>query len=321
MEYIKNFDSTIEQKMNPFKKTFYLKGILHLILVLYAAKLAPELPREVLSLFANQYFKLFIFSLILWTAQFSPSTAILISLAFMVSMNALNKKKLWEFLENDSENFNITNPVDFLDNISEGEREREYLDNVSEGEGEREREYLDNVSEGEREREYLDNVSEGEDERREQLDNVSPVKIPITPTQSVEATKVLAQAAASPEKTPPAVVSNIANIAAANVTTTEGANALKQLAQQAIVPAAGVPAKVEEAVKQVVASIPPATPAPAPAATIAQKVAVSEPAPAPSGAGCYPVRRYDISKVKSSQWSDKSSNPVFEDYQTWTPSK
>ena len=306
MEYIKNFDSTIEQKMNPFKKTFYLKGILHLILVLYAAKLAPELPREVLSLFANQYFKLFIFSLILWTAQFSPSTAILISLAFMVSMNALNKKKLWEFLENDSENFNITNPVDFLDNISEGEREREYLDNVSEGE---------------REREYLDNVSEGEDERREQLDNVSPVKIPITPTQSVEATKVLAQAAASPEKTPPAVVSNIANIAAANVTTTEGANALKQLAQQAIVPAAGVPAKVEEAVKQVVASIPPATPAPAPAATIAQKVAVSEPAPAPSGAGCYPVRRYDISKVKSSQWSDKSSNPVFEDYQTWTPSK
>ena len=280
MEYIKNFDSTIEQKMNPFKKTFYLKGILHLILVLYAAKLAPELPREVLSLFANQYFKLFIFSLILWTAQFSPSTAILISLAFMVSMNALNKKKLWEFLENDSENFNITNPVDFLDNISEGE-----------------------------------------DERREQLDNVSPVKIPITPTQSVEATKVLAQAAASPEKTPPAVVSNIANIAAANVTTTEGANALKQLAQQAIVPAAGVPAKVEEAVKQVVASIPPATPAPAPAATIAQKVAVSEPAPAPSGAGCYPVRRYDISKVKSSQWSDKSSNPVFEDYQTWTPSK
>jgi len=100
MEYIKNFDSTLEQKMIPFKKTFYLKGILHLILVLYAARLAPELPRQVLFLFQNQYFKLFIFSLILWTAQFSPSTAILLSIAFMVSMNAASKRPLWEFLEN-----------------------------------------------------------------------------------------------------------------------------------------------------------------------------------------------------------------------------
>jgi hypothetical protein len=71
MEYINALDSHIEKTMSPFKKTFYLKGVLHLLIVLYAAKLAPELPIEVLSLFENQYFKLLIFSLILWTAQFT----------------------------------------------------------------------------------------------------------------------------------------------------------------------------------------------------------------------------------------------------------
>jgi hypothetical protein len=100
MEYIKDLDSTVEKTMSPFKKTYYLKAILHLILVLYAARLAPSLPKQAFSLFENQYFKLFIFALVLWTAQFSPSTSLLISIAFLVSMNAVNKKPLWEFLEN-----------------------------------------------------------------------------------------------------------------------------------------------------------------------------------------------------------------------------
>jgi hypothetical protein len=258
MEYIKNFDSTLEQRMSPLKKTFYLKGILHLLIVLYAAKLAPELPNEVLFLFENQYFKLFVFSLILWTAQFSPSTAILISVAFMISMNAVNKKTLWEFLENTSAPAPAPAPAP------------------------------------------------------EQVVQVSP-------EQSIEAVKVLAQAASSSEASPPAVIANVANIAAANVTTQQGANALKQLAEQAIVSEPGAPPKVEEAVIKVVDSIPPpaAPPAPAPIPQVAQKVAVSEPASAPPSAGCYPIRRYDMSKVVSARPSDNSSNPVFEDHQSW----
>jgi hypothetical protein len=67
--------------------------------MLYAARIAPKLPDAVLVLFENQYFKLFIFSLILWTAQFSPSTSILITIAFMVSINYANQKPLWEFMD------------------------------------------------------------------------------------------------------------------------------------------------------------------------------------------------------------------------------
>jgi hypothetical protein len=270
MDFIKTFDSHIEENMTPFKKTFYLRGLLHILLTLYAGLLAPELPNEILVLFKNQYFRLFVFSLILWTAQFSPSTSILISVAFMISMNVANKKTLWEFLEN-----------------------KENIKNV----------------------EYLENINEPA--------AVQAQDVQISPAQSIEAVKVLAQAASSNEASSSAVVSNIANIAATNVTTEAGANALKQLAEQAIVSSAGSPQKVEEAVKKVIESIPPPPPAPVPAPIpqIAQKVAISEPASAPpsapSSAGCYPIRRYDMSKVVSAKPSDNSSNPVFEDHQSW----
>ena len=191
MEYIKDLDSTVEKTMSPFKKTAYLKAVLHLVLVLYSARLAPSLPVEVLSLFENQYFKLFIFSLILWTAQFSPSTSILIAIAFMVSMNAVNKKPLWEFLENIA----------------------------------------------------------SEEQKNEES------KVIITPSQSMEAVNVLAQAASSSEAIPANTIADITNIAAANVTTQEGADALKQLAQQAVTPGPVPQQIVAEAVQEIVSSI------------------------------------------------------------------
>jgi hypothetical protein len=67
---------------------------------LYAARFAPSVPASVLELFNNQYLRLFVFSLILWTAQISPSTSLLIAVAFMVTMNHVNQKPLWELLEN-----------------------------------------------------------------------------------------------------------------------------------------------------------------------------------------------------------------------------
>ena len=288
MEYIKNFDSTLEQRMSPFKKTFYLKGVLNLLIVLYDGLLAPQLPRQVLLLFENQYFKLFVFSIILWTAQFSPSTSILLSVAFMVSMNAVNKKPLWEFLENVAAPaaqdavpaVMISAPAPASSIVS----------------------------------------APAPAPPSKPMESVVQNNIPVSPIQSIEAVKVLAQAAASKEASAPAAVANIANIIAANVTTETGATALKQLAEQAIVPAPGAPQKVEEAVVKVIQSIPPpaAPPVAAPIVQVAQKVAVSEPAPAPASAGCYPIRRYDMSKVESSRVSDNSSNGVFEEPQAWS---
>jgi hypothetical protein len=101
MEYIKSVDKTIERSFAPYvKKQNIVKGIIHLLIVLYAARLAPQLPKPVTDLFTNAYFRLFVFSLILWIAQFSPSTSLLIALAFMMTVNYANNKQLWEFMEN-----------------------------------------------------------------------------------------------------------------------------------------------------------------------------------------------------------------------------
>lgn len=105
MDVVKNIDKNIESVLGQYvKKPTLIRGIVHLVLMLYAARIAPTLPAPVLKLFENQYFKLFVFSLILWTAQFSPSTSLLISIAFMITVNYSHQRPLWEFLENVEEN-------------------------------------------------------------------------------------------------------------------------------------------------------------------------------------------------------------------------
>jgi hypothetical protein len=101
MDFVKKIDYNIDSILNDYvRKPTLIRAILHLFLMLYAARIAPSLPANVLKIFENQYFKLFVFALILWTAQFSPSTSILIAVAFMVTINYANQKPLWEFLEN-----------------------------------------------------------------------------------------------------------------------------------------------------------------------------------------------------------------------------
>jgi hypothetical protein len=98
---VENFDSKISGVLNNYVlKPTVAKGVLHLTLMLYAARIAPMPPKPVLDLFDNAYFKLFVMSLILWSAQFSPSTSILIALAFLVTVNYSTSGKLWEQLEN-----------------------------------------------------------------------------------------------------------------------------------------------------------------------------------------------------------------------------
>ena len=98
---INMLDKKISDTLNNYVlKPSFAKGALHLLLILYAAHIAPMPPKPVLDLFDNGFFKLFVFSMILWSAQFSPSTSILISLAFLVTMNYATTGKLWEHMEN-----------------------------------------------------------------------------------------------------------------------------------------------------------------------------------------------------------------------------
>jgi hypothetical protein len=253
MDIVQTIDYNVDNILTDYiKKPTLIRGIIHLVLILYAARIAPSLPKPVLELFENQYFKLFVFSLILWTAQFSPSTSILIAIAFMITVNYANQKPLWEFLENVVEDSAV---------------------------------------------------------------------VTVKPDDSVQAVLKLADAAAMPTAQPVAEISDLATIAASNVTDAKGADAVQKLAEQAVVAEAGQPSKIEEAVKTAVVSISEsaAAPAPAPAAAPAPAPA-PPPAPAavePKGlvqepAGCYPMRNYDMSKV-----SPQSTASSFEDYEEW----
>lgn len=103
MDYIQQIDTGVNKTLETYlKKPTIVKGLIHMLLLMYAARIAPSLPKPVTDLFTNSYFRLFIFSLILWTAQVSPVTAVLIALAFMVSINYANQQPLFEFLENEA---------------------------------------------------------------------------------------------------------------------------------------------------------------------------------------------------------------------------
>lgn len=244
-QYIKQLDDTMNNVLNNYvRKPTLIRGVVHLLLILYAARLAPSLPKPVHQLFENVYFKLFIFSLILWTAQFSPSTSILIALAFMVTTNYVNQRPLWEFLENVQDPTQA--PVAPSKEIA-----------------------LDAV------------ISMVETQS-----NQSPVVANIAQKQET----VVIQPTIIDTPQGPAVINPTIVVAPAIVTSPSGEKVIVK--PDVTVVEAPVDAPVAVQTQQ-------AEPAPAPApAPVAAKTQQAEPAQTPQAqAGCYPIRRYDMSKI------------------------
>ena len=239
MEVIKKLDNGINSILSTLiKEPTLIRGAIHLLLMLYAARIAPKLPDAVLALFENQYFKLFVFSLILWTAQFSPSTSILIAIAFMVSINYVNQKPLWEFMDGE---------IHLLEEETE-----------------------------------------------------APMTMGPETTAAIEAVVALANAAVSPTAVPSEQVIPVAEVAAAAVTTPIGLQAIQVLAEQAVIPTPAPTPEVQRAVDIAIESITaaPQEPSLAPASTSAPTSApTTTDSPQVQEAGCYPLRRYDMSKV------------------------
>lgn len=278
-----------------------VRGVVHLLLILYAARLAPVPPKQVLVLFENVYFKLFIFSLVLWSAQFSPSTSILIALAFMVTINYTTKGQLWEMLDNVSQQ-TVTSEqsVEAVQMLSQAAASPVASDgqivaqianvagaNVTSQEGAEAVKLLAQqavVPEAGVPEKVVAAATQAMDSMTKQAQT-------FTPQQSVEAVQVLSQAASSPAASDSQVVSQIATVAAANVTTQQGVEAVQALAQQAVVPEAGIPEKVAAAATQAMDSMAKPT----------------------ETSGCYPMRSYDMSKVSP----QIDGVMTVEDYATW----
>jgi hypothetical protein len=271
MDVIKKLDKGIDSIFSTLiKEPTLIRGSIHLLLMLYAARIAPGLPDAVLVLFENQYFKLFVFALILWTAQFSPSTSILIAIAFMVSINYANKKPLWEFMEGQ---------IQLLD-------ENERYEDEPIGMAPETTTMAPETTTMAPETTTMAPTTTTMAPTTTTMAPTTTTMAPTTPTMApettaaIEAVVELAKAAASTTAAPVEQVVPIAQVAAAATTTPAGLQAVQVLAEQAVVstptPVPEVKKEIDTAVKSIVT--------PKPDASI------------PEG-GCYPIRRYDMTKV------------------------
>jgi hypothetical protein len=101
MDTFQNIPITVNRTINPILSPFTrspLAGVLKLALVLYAGKWAPSLPPPVLRLFENAWFRFAIISLVAYTSNVSPSVAIALALATVVSLDLIAGRKLKQSL-------------------------------------------------------------------------------------------------------------------------------------------------------------------------------------------------------------------------------
>lgn len=339
---VQTFDSNINTILQDYvKKPTLIRGVVHLLLMLYVVRLAPQPPKPVLQLFENIYFKLFIFSLVLWTAQFSPSTSLLIALAFLVTMNYVNTGKVWEYLENvKADTVVVAEPV----SVEIAVEAVKVLAEAAASPVSASPEVVNPVAEiaaaAATTQEGVDAIKVLADQAiapsaapakdvvevaQSAVQSIAPVAVepvaagpvaagPVDVKQAVEAVKALAQAASSPNAVPEEDVIPVAKIAAEAAIAAGDANglsAVKALAAQAMEPAAGKPEQVAAAAQaaiEAVVSAPVAAPVPAQG----EKEA-GAPTPAAQASGCYPLRKYDMTLVKP----QSSGRLSYEDYQSF----
>lgn len=321
---VEKMDSQLNSILNDFmRKPTIIRGMVHLLLILYAARLAPTPPKAILKLFDNIYFKLAIFSLVLWTAQFSPSTSILIALAFMVTINYTTTGKVWEMMDNigtsEQPMTDLLTAIDAVKVLSEAAASEEAtsptiiapIANLAASSATT----IEGVNAIKALAEQAVTPEAGTKQNitmavTSAVESIQPTQTPqtsqeisITKEQSIDAIKALAVAASSETAIPTKDIIPVLEIALVNTTTNEGTESIKALAQQAATAEAGTSENVTDAASTAINSI------------LKTESAPSDTKPAlAQQSGCFPVRQYDMTKVLP-QTDGKFS---FEDYQQFT---
>lgn len=341
MEYQKKFDSYITKNFNKYiRSPQIVYGTIILLLALYMSQTAPQLPKPVINILDNTFFKLFIFILILWIAQVSPSLSILIAIAFLMIMNYVNNKKLFEFLDNTETTpaVVLTNtPVDAVKatnmltiqalNNSKGKESdvmaaTQAITAAIPAPDQKTIQAVNTLVNNALSPKAGDAVAVGTAMNTVNTainQNITPSTV--TPQAATQAVQVLANAAATPGVHNEAVLATAANVVSTVAPqTTPAVTTLVTAAVQPSTAQVSVP-EVTKVAQSIVANLTTGTPIPAEVTpTTAAPVAPTTVAPvAPTTAApeveCYPMRHVDMSKVKS-----EYEGVMIEEYQTFTPS-
>lgn len=263
----------VDDKLNvPFDqlitKQLFIKGLLNLLLILYASKVVPQLPVKVLEVCNNTYFRLVVFTLIAWTATHSPSTAMLVAVAFWMTLNYTSTGKMFESLDNVVSTQLVTEvpvgvpvgvskevSVSAVDTLGDAAKSPKgsspeivipvaeaALVNTSTQSGV---ESVQKLASGAMADTPVSSSAVNA-EVNNAKNSIDPSTV-VTKEDSTKAVVALAQAASSDVPVPPEVVIPVAKVAIANATTESGKEAIKALAEQAATPIAGTPENVKKA--------------------------------------------------------------------------
>lgn len=334
MEYQKRFDSFITKNFNKYVRSPQIVyGTIILLLALYMSQTAPQLPKPVINVLDNTFFKLFVFILILWIAQVSPSLSILIAIAFLMIMNYVNNRKLFEFLDNTAESAVVlTNtPVDAvkatnmltmqaLDNSKAVESDvmaaTQAITTAIPNPDQKTIEAVNTLVNNALSPNAGDAVTVGSAMNTVNAainQNITPSTI--TPEATKQAVEVLANAAVTPGVKNEAIIATAANVV--STIAPETTSAVTTLVSAAIQPELQVSIpEVTKVTQSIVDTITNGTPVPAEVITTTAAPVMTTAAPVAAASElCYPMRRVDMSKVKS-----EYEGVMIEEYQPFTPS-
>jgi hypothetical protein len=99
MDYLRSYNADINSALSPLDQPI-IAGLLRLFLVLYGSMVAPVMPDYILKWFGFVPFRIFVLFLIVWTSNHSPDIAILVAVAFYVSINVLSGRRAFEKFQN-----------------------------------------------------------------------------------------------------------------------------------------------------------------------------------------------------------------------------
>lgn len=97
MDFLQTTLKRTDSALSVVRTNPYISGVLTLVLILYAGLAAPALPSQVAKLFDNSVVKMSILVLIVMLVRNQDfSTALLVALAFMLSVNTLSHYRMFD---------------------------------------------------------------------------------------------------------------------------------------------------------------------------------------------------------------------------------
>ena len=114
MDLVNSLLNTSENELNNLFDNKYLSGVLKIFLISYACIISPKLPQSILQLLDNTIVKLLIIFAIVYIARRDFTIALLISIAFVITLQIINKNKLTDLLniKNVLSGGNVENPTE-----------------------------------------------------------------------------------------------------------------------------------------------------------------------------------------------------------------